>query len=380
MKKSIDFRSMLLLCACAVVLTGCTGSKHAVEVAAVKSVRALTTNEEVYHVNLDYQGYVTPKETKKLSFATNGKVQAIYVEPGQWVQSGDVLVKLDTSTLETTIVNEEIKQQNLKATYESNILAAQLNCERQRVTKENLTILYNSGDISKQDYDSAVFAYNTASNDLNLLQKKRDNDLLLQQSAIDNYKKQVSDSTLTAPSDGYIMTVSVKPDEMISFGSPAVSMQSEARVINIGVSVEDFQRINTGMIVDITAGDRKLDGKVSRVELAPDSSAHTYMVEILPAEADMPVGTLVEVAIPLETKRGVFVPFSALVSSNGVNYIYTLRESEQNGYKLVVKNEIKIAGTVSEGRVLTTDMEPGQQVISEGVKNIKENDIVVVAE
>lgn len=379
MKKHNCVWGSVLLIASIATLAGC-GKNAAAEEVAVKAVRAQTASEEIYHINLDYQGYVAPKDTKKLSFGTNGKVQAVFVQQGQQVQSGDILMKLDTETLETTIANEEIKLQSLKDTYETNIRAAQMNSDQQKKIKDSMTALYNAGDISRQEYDNVVFAYNNASNDLNLLLKKRDNDILLQERLIDNYRKQVEDSNLVAPSDGYITSVSVKADEMVSYGLQAVFMQSEERVINIGVSVDDYQLVSTGMTVAVSTSNRELKGRVSRVELAPDSSANTYTVEIVPEETDLPIGTLVEVKIPLETKRGVFVPFSAIVSSNGVNYIYLLEEHGQNGPKTIVKSEIKASGVIYEDRILAENVEPGQVFVLDGVKNIKENDLVVIAE
>ncbi|MGL5437213.1 MAG: efflux RND transporter periplasmic adaptor subunit [Lachnospiraceae bacterium] len=363
-----------------IALTGCGDKSEAVEVAAVKSVKVLTVSEEQYHVSLDYQGYMTAKETKNLSFESNGKVRMVYVEQGQRVQKGDVLVTLDTTTLETTIANEGIKLQSLINTYESSISAAQMNYNRQKTLKDNMSILYGAGDISRQDYDDIVFAYNSAANDLDNLTKKRDNDIILQESLIADYQRQLEHAVLTAPADGYVTSVNTKADEIISYGSPAVSLQSEDKVIKIGVSVDDFQLLSTGMSVIITANNQKLEGRVTRIELAPDSSAHTYTVDIVPEDNELPIGTLVEAKISLETKRGIFIPISAVVSSNGVNYIYLLEASEHDGYETVIKREITVSGTIYEDKILVENMEPGKRIISEGVKNIRENEVVVAVE
>ena len=374
--------SGVLVGAAFTILTGCTGSNKntAIEVAAVKSVKTLTTSEEVYQISLDYQGYLTAKETKNLSFETGGKVLAVFVQQGQWVEQGDILVKLDTTSLETTVANEEIKLQSLINTYESNIRAAQMNYNRLKTAKDNNAILYETGCISKQDYDTALFSFNTAANELDLTVKKRDSDILLQEKLIMSYRKQIEDSVLTTPASGYIMSVTTKADEIITYGSPAIMLQSEEQVINIGVSVDDYQRIHTGMKVAMTANGETISGRISRIDQAPDMSAHTYTVEIVPEANDWPAGTLAEVMIPLESKRGIFIPFSAIVSSNGVNYIYILEDAEPDGYDTVIKREIAAAGNMYEDKILVENVEPGKRIVREGVKNIKENDIVVAVE
>lgn len=370
----------MLLAAGIVSLAGCSAQNQVVEVAAVKSVKVLTASEEVYQVCLDYQGYLTAKETKKLAFESNGKVQMVFVHQGQWVQQGDVLVKLDSTTLETTIENEQIKLESLINTYESNINSMKMSYNQKKTLRDNMSILYSAGDISKQDYDNAVYAFDSVANELENLQKKRDNDILLQESGIAAYRRQLEHMVLTAPSDGYVISVNTKADEIISYGSPAVTIQSEERVIKIGVSVDDYQLIKTGMQVDISAGDQSLNGRITIVEQAPDTTALTYTVEIMPDENELPIGTLVEVGIPLESKRGIFIPISAIVSSNGVNYIYTMETNEQNEYETVVKKEITASGTIYEDRILAENIEPGQRIVLEGVKNIKENDAVIAVE
>ena len=48
--------------------------------------------DEVYAVVAE--GMVIPNDESRLMFLVSGKVEAIYVEEGDWVQQGDVLIEL----------------------------------------------------------------------------------------------------------------------------------------------------------------------------------------------------------------------------------------------------------------------------------------------
>ena len=87
-KDKIKKESAIFIAAAVAVCSLCGCGKE-----SVKDEGKLVTSSQVandyYDVKLDYQGLVRSKDTRNYSFMTGGKVEAVYVEEGQFVHSGD---------------------------------------------------------------------------------------------------------------------------------------------------------------------------------------------------------------------------------------------------------------------------------------------------
>ncbi len=132
-KDKIKTESAIFIAAAVAVCSLCGCGKE-----SVKDEGKLVTSSQVandyYDVKLDYQGLVRSKDTRNYSFMTGGKVEAVYVEEGQFVHSGDVLAQLDAVELENGAAqsanNRIISQNNLnktEASYLTNITNAEIN-------------------------------------------------------------------------------------------------------------------------------------------------------------------------------------------------------------------------------------------------------------
>ncbi len=121
--------SVIISAVLAIAVSGCKGGRS--DAKLITSAPVMTS---LYDVTLDYQGIVKAKETKNYSFMTGGKIEAIYVEKGQLVHGGDILVQLDAVEIENSAQksanNDLISENNLnktEATYLTNVTNAQIN-------------------------------------------------------------------------------------------------------------------------------------------------------------------------------------------------------------------------------------------------------------
>lgn len=110
------------LCAC--------GSSEETETAdaSAKIVKVQAVSEESVSDGYSYLGIVKAKETKNYSFLSSGKIEEICVEKGQQFKAGDVLARLDTTTMEynasigqNTQAQAEAVLQKTISTYDTNI-------------------------------------------------------------------------------------------------------------------------------------------------------------------------------------------------------------------------------------------------------------------
>ena len=99
---------LLLLSATMVVTTlaGCSQENEKEIVDKVRQVSVYTVNEEAYRETLVYNGFVNANQILPLKFQKDGKVENVYVEAGDKVKAGDLLmdlVKTDSSDLSNNV-------------------------------------------------------------------------------------------------------------------------------------------------------------------------------------------------------------------------------------------------------------------------------------
>jgi len=338
------------------------------------------------------------------------------------IDSGIESGKLTLESLQIGLEAEELNLQKIRDSYETKISSLQMSYDKAKDTYERTKQLYDAGAVALQEFENAEFSFDTVKKELESGSKTRDSDISLQQKSIqstrnqisqqeiaiqklvndrgstssqiesanlqvrqaeiglEQYNQQLGETVLTSPINGYISDVLVKSGENTSFGAAVVIVQSEERVISIGVPIDDYQQIKIDRLVTMEAQGTSFSGHVSMIALSPDVSSRTYVIEITPEVDDMAIGTLVEVYIPTENREDIFIPIEAIIVTDEVNYVYILEKNETAGTYTVKKAEIHAEGTVAGDKVTVTNIVPGTLIVVEGVKDIKENDIVTVVE
>lgn len=335
------------------------------------------------------------------------------------LDSGLEAEKLNLAKIETGLEAEELSLKKIQDSYDSAITKIMISYDYIKDTYDKTATLYEAGVASKKDYDDAKYAFESIDKELKTTEQNRDNDISLQLKNIENmkknielqkvaitalekdkasaytqiqasniqvnqanigleqYNKQMNDSTLVSPIDGYVAAVPVNSGEIVAAGYPVVVVKSENQVVNIGVAAEDYNKIKTGMTVTVKSPADTFSGTVSTISQYPDEGTRTYNVEIIPEKTDLVAATILDVEIPIENKEGIFVPIQSVINIDGVSYVYCVQTDEATGNKISVKKEVTL-GEVRSEHVLAENLTPGMLVIGEGVKNLRENDIVVI--
>ncbi len=331
-------------------------------------------------------------------------------------KSGIEAEKLNLKSAELGIDAEELKLKKIQESYDTGIKTIKLSYDNAKENYDNISALYKTGGASKKNYDDTKYAFETVEKQLKLKEQDRDNDIALEKKSIDVMKnkvetqkvaiktmeddlntaytkldaarlqekqanialelsnKNISDSTLKASMDGYVLSKTSKEGEVVGAGTPVVVLKSGKSVINIGVSVEDFKKLKNGMEAILTHDNATFKGKITTISLYPDDATGTYNIEITPENMDLPAGTIVDVKIPIQTGQGIFVPMSAVINMDDINYVYCVEQ--QGGVKRAIRKQVSLSDTQGSD-ILVKNLKPGAIVIVDGVKNLKNNDVVV---
>lgn len=284
-----------------------------------------------------------------------GMVTRVLVEPGTWVEAGQVLATVDRSVQSETA--ESLAAQIRVA--EADAKLAQANLERAQR-------LVAGGFISKADIDQKTATRDQA------LARVRVARAQLAETQARNRRLDIR-----APAAGLVLTRGVEPGQIVSSGSGvlfrmAMGGQMELRA---QLAEADLQRVRPGDGADVTpTGTTKtFHGTVWQVSpvIDPQSRQGIARVELGYNPALRP-GGFASVRVTAGALQAVVLPQSAVQSDGQGNFVYTINAKNE-----AVRTPIK-TGDVSESGILITSglkgdervvltagafLSPGQKVI-----------------
>jgi RND family efflux transporter MFP subunit len=290
-----------------------TAIKVNTNVAKIQTVDQISTYTA--NIQADVINQITP--------AMPGRIEKIYIEIGQRVAKGQVLVQMESSNLQ----QQNTQLANLQKDY------------------DRYNELLKVGGIAQQQVD----------------QIKTQIDMLT--TAISNLKE---NTQLRSPINGIVTARNYDNGDVFA-QQPIVTVQqlNPLKAI-INVSESYFSKVKLGMPVDIQLevyGEEKFTGKVSLIYPTIDAGTHTFGVEVTINNTNMRVrpGMYARVTLNFGTEKSIVVPDQAVQKQTGSNDRYTF----------VIENNIAKYRKVELGQHLGDHYE----ILS----GLKEGDVVVSA-
>jgi len=172
----------------ALLLPGCTGK------AETSTGSTATVQRGNLNINILASGNLLTSHEEKLDFYSAGTVQEVLVKIGDAVETGKVLAKLDTATLESALVDAQI------------------------AVKQDRLDLEDAKDVATNAAGEAT----GAPNPLNIEIKEQE--LKKSQVALIEAEKKLQQATIVAPFTGLIADVNVVPGDQVAADTVAVRM------------------------------------------------------------------------------------------------------------------------------------------------------------
>ena len=337
-----------------------------VEVVAVTE-RAAGTQASV----LNASGYVTARRRATVSSKVTGKVIEVNVEEGMAVREGQVLARLDDSTLQAgiTLARAQLQATRLAVPeIEVRLAEARINLQRQeRLMKDGLTTP-SAIDQAQAEVNSLMARINSVREQINVAQSQ----VALQQTAID-------DMVIRAPFSGVALSKDAQPGEMVSpvsagggFTRTGISTIVDMRSLEIEVDVNEsyINRVSAGQPVTAVLDaypDWQIPAKVIAVVPTADRQKATVLVRIgftaldpriLP---DMGVKVTflreADASAPVTAQAMTLVPKAAVKTESGISYVYLVQQTT------VERRAIKTGGTDGDRIEVTAGLKGGDRVV-----------------
>ena len=273
-----------------------------------------------------YTGTVEAQVVNKIAPQQPLRIKEIRFDIGDHVRKGDLLVRLDNSTL----VQAKAQLENAKREYER--------------TKE----LYKVGGASKSEYDARSLQYEVAQT---------------------TYSNLVENTTLISPISGIVTARNYDAGDMYA-GQPVLVVEQITPVkIKINVSESLFAKVKKDMPVNITLeayGDEVFEGKVARIYPTINQATHTFQVEVAIANKNERVrpGMYARVTLPYGKNKSVVISDRAVqkLMGSGDRYVYIYNPADST----VRYSKVQLGRRVNAEFETLSGVNDGELVVTQG--------------
>ena len=401
-------RAAVVATIAAILLSGCGkgGGQQKGPMPLNVDVATAQRRDIATYISLD--GQIAPLQQSTLAFQQSGTVRDIYVNVGDHVSSGQVLAKIDDSTLRAQLAQAEAQasQQSSTATGMQVGLPVQMQQNQAAITTAQAALsnaklvydqdqqLFKQGYVSQAQLESARAAYVQAQNALQNAQIGIRNNTVsaqnvkAQQAAAqaasanaNTLRTQIAQTTLYAPYNGVITQRLMDPG---AYASPQQGILAISRVdtvwVNINVPDEDLSYVRPGTGVRFTSS--SLPGKtftanISTVNAVPTTGTLSYLARIQMSNPGdlLRGGMLVTATITKEARNNaIVVPRTAVAQTENGNAVYVVGD-DNKAKEVPVRLGIQ-TDTLSE--VESPQVQSGTKVITTRPDALKDGSVVAI--
>ena len=242
-------------------------------------------------------GTIEAITTVEIGTQVSGIIEHIYVDFNDNVKQGQVLAKLDETSLRAQVEQSQ-----------ANVDQAQAQLNFQEATFNRLKALFDKNLIAQADYDQALFNFENSKASLSNAR-----------SALARARVNLTYATIYSPIDGVVLNRAIEEGQTVaaSFNTPEMfTIVNDLTQMEVQTSVDeaDIGRVKQGQRVEFTVDaypDLKFEGSVSQVRLQPITTNNvvTYVV-ILNApnpEKKLMPGMTASATIYIEEKHNTLV-------------------------------------------------------------------------
>ena len=336
---------------------------------------------------------VSPLQQASMSSVVSGNVLAVTHQIGEPVHQGELLVKIDDSTLRAQLAQAQAHLENLQATYNGGtksaaaaLQSAQVTYETDQRNYERDQELYAQGYVAKADLDQArsqaqasLAAYQAAevantNASLTSGTSAALADLRNAAAAVQQIQAQIAQTNVTAPFDGVLTARNVDPGTLASPGTPLVQVSELDPVfVDAGISGDDLQYVKVGTPVSVTVSNipgRVWHASVAYLNLSALPGTLTYQARVRVANPDLALrgGMIATVDIAQARKTNVLIAPRAAVFQTDTGYAMFIAQQSKgpDGKPALISASVPVELGISndqEAEVSGAGLKPGVQAI-----------------
>ena len=294
---------------------------------------------------IDLQGKVETENIYRVApRGMGGQVKQVYVQEGDNVRKGQLLIKLDDA-----VMLQNINQLETQLAFAQNIFTRQKNLWDQGIGTE--------------------VQYLTAKNNVENIEKQ-----------IATAKEQLSTSNVYSEVSGVVESVTIRPGETF-IGAPTatitiVNQSSLKAVVDVPENYLEKVKKGTPVLIEVPDVGRKINSKISLVSQMINANSRSFSAEAkIPAAADLKPNQIALIKIQDYTKANAMViPMTTVQTDQTGKFVYVLET--ENGKKIARKKTVLIGEIYGSQIEVKTGLKEGDQLISEGFQSLYDGQLV----
>ncbi|WGV98155.1 efflux RND transporter periplasmic adaptor subunit [Vibrio sp. YMD68] len=267
---------------------------------APETIVLAAINEPVWR---EFSGVVVAKQRADISARITAKVSEIYIEVGEAVEKGDILMRLENEDLEARVTQNEQALSGAQAKLSSAIK------EYDRA-KELLTrklVSQSSFDNAESELELAKATFNQT------------------QAALIESQTTREFSIITAPFSGLITNKPINVGDTAAPGNVLVSLYQPSRLqiqADIAESVLPHIHLGQEINVDLPTVSLNIPSNVSEMTPSADVNSRSYQIKLdVNVEGDVYPGMYAKIKVPVGNHDVLRLPSSAVIQVGQLEYV-----------------------------------------------------------
>jgi RND family efflux transporter MFP subunit len=301
----------------------------------------------------DYLGTLISRTSVTVYPQATGYVQSIEVKPGQRVEAGQVLIRVDPR--EGRALLEGVEAQ--RASAQANLELAQRSLKRSEQ-------LVREGLMSRQEYDQAVAQSRAAAANARAASAQ-----LTAQTV------QLGFTHVQAPFEGIVGDIPVKVGDFISPQTAITSVdQSQALEISVALPAERATAIQPGKTQVEVLGDKDEPVVASTVFfVSPTPDPQTQLVEIKATfqnEAGLRAGQRVPIRVVFDVREALRLPTYAVTRQSGQSFAWVVAEGDGGG-PAAQRRPVTLGDISDNAYEVREGLQAGDKVVVSGLQMLQ---------
>ena len=323
-------------------------------------IAAVTTQDFKHYIDL--QGHVDAENISYISpRGMPGQVKALYVQQGQNVKKGQLLLKLDNAIAQqqVTAARQQLEGIKTQLGFAKNLYQRQKNLWDQGIGTEVQLITART---NVEGYENQL------------------------KSAGEQVKvavEQLNTSNVYSDVNGVADIVAIRVGEtfqgMTANGPQIKIVNTSSLKVVTNIPENYLTRLSKGSVVEISIPDanKKLTSSISLISQSIDLKSRGFIAEAkIPADPALkPNQSAIMRILDYSAPNAVVIPVNTVQSDETGKYVYVLTK-QSNGKSLAKKQPVVIGEVYGNNVEIKAGLKVGDQLITEGYQNIYDGQVI----
>lgn len=305
-------------------------------------VTVITPGRQTVAGRISATGTIAARREEPVGIAgEGGQVAAVLVEPGQWVNAGQVLATIDRSV-----------QSQQTAALAAQIGVAEADARLAQANLDRANQLVGRGFISKADVDRLTATRDAANARVRVARAQ-----------VGESRARLGRLNIVAPSSGLVLERKVEPGQVVSSGNGVLFRLARGGEMEMlaRMTEEDLAKLSTGITAQVTpvGATKSFTGQVWQVSPVIDPQSRQGTARIaLPYALELRPGGFAQAEITAGSVVAPMLPESAVLADAKGSYVYIIDANNK-----VVRRDVQTGLLTDNGVVIAQGLNGTERVV-----------------